>query len=107
MIANSLFKGITEKDNYEDIDSLFDVNTVEGTERSLVASLIWWQKNIDRKTLVNGDIATVTLVTKKVNGGYSHLEERINKFELCVDQFNLKGSYGVINKPIEINVPTL
>ena len=107
VIANSLFKGITEKDNYEDIDSLFDVNTVEGTERSLVASLIWWQKNIDRKTLVNGDIATVTLVTKKVNGGYSHLEERINKFELCVDQFNLKGSYGVINKPIEINVPTL
>jgi putative chitinase len=104
--AGDLFTDFTDRDLYEtpeDIDKLFSVKEGEeyravNAERSLVASLIWWKENIvDKKLdLSAGDIPTVNIVTKRVNGGYNGIEDRIANFEKCLETFGLEATYGGI-----------
>lgn len=101
-----LFENITSKTT-EELDEFFNLNSDKGIERSLVASLIWWKENIvDRKLdLSAGDIPTVNIVTKRVNGGYHGIEDRIANFEKCLDVFGLRATYGLM-KPLPTEEPT-
>jgi predicted chitinase len=99
-VANKLFTNITDETLYrtsEDIDNLFNIDEKLGIERSVVASLVWWQNFIDESRLVNGDIASVNYVTGRVNPGMLKQEERIENFNKCLKQFRLDGNYGEIN----------
>ncbi len=90
--AGSLFAEITTKSN-EQLDELFNIKNDIGIERSLVSALIFWKNNISNMNLNKGDIPTLVEVTKKVNGGYNGVDDRVRRFVKVLERFRLNGVY--------------
>ena len=91
--AGTLFNGITNKTN-DEIDGLFNIESEEGVERSVVASLIWWS-NSGVGTLPNGTVAEAQTVSRKVNSGEGDTKQnkRIKIFDQLASFFNIKTDY--------------
>jgi putative chitinase len=78
---------LTGKDNYKDFDKFVDENILENpnlvSEKYPLLSAAWFfnKNNINKISDEGSSDEIVTKVTKKVNGGTIHLDDRIKKFK--------------------------
>jgi putative chitinase len=83
---------LTGKDNYrsfakemfDDWENLFDNPDWVTADRdfALMSAIWFWNKN---KLNVQADSGDIKLMTKKINGGYIGLEDRIKHYEECIN----------------------
>lgn len=77
---------ITGRNNYGEISKAFGVDFLSNpkllasSEWAVKSACWWWNKHGLNKLSDKGDIK---IVTKRVNGGYNGLDDRIKLFELC------------------------
>jgi putative chitinase len=83
---------LTGKDNYrafakemfDDWENLFENPDWVTSDRdfALMSAIWFWNKN---KLNVQADAGDIKLMTKKINGGYIGLEDRIKHYEECIN----------------------
>ena len=72
------------KDMFDDWENLFENPDWVTSDRdfALMSAIWFWNKN---KLNVQADSGDIKLMTKKINGGYIGLEDRIKHYNECID----------------------
>lgn len=72
------------KDMFDDWENLFENPDWVTSDRdfALMSAIWFWNKN---KLNVQADAGDIKLMTKKINGGYIGLEDRIKHYNECID----------------------
>jgi putative chitinase len=72
------------KDMFDDWENLFDNPDWVTSDRdfALMSAIWFWNKN---KLNVQADAGDIKLMTKKINGGYIGLDDRIKHYEECIN----------------------
>jgi len=77
---------LTGKDNYAELDKLVPEDLLENPElvagryAMLSAGYFWHSRKLNTLADKGSDVATITRITSKINGGITGLDDRIDKF---------------------------